>query len=559
MRARMMATCALAMAVVGTALVAPAAAKQVDTDTPCGIAPDGYNVIVSDAATITGTDGDDYICGGGRPNHILGLGGDDHIYGRGGDDLIEGGDGHDVIHAGEQDDVVHGGRGNDQIDGARHHDILFGNDGNDIISGGPGRDIIRGELGRDQLDGGRGRDKIFGGAGSDTIRGGDEPDRLQGNKGDDTIAGDHGRDRILGGTGTDKCSGDRETECDDVIVDIGIKTIDRESVTAAQRRYDRIRSRAFFTPDSTVSIYLWSDPQLTALLGRTTVPTNQFGNFFFYNNAKFPIGSYIEVGDDATGQHVGVEITLDVSHYGEYPPDHKGVQSLSAWTNITAGPNTTFWEDGVSLFPYSDYVQRHQRTTDANGEYNGTLFMNRGSRSRTTVTVVQRRDGIETFELYGAPADLWISQYAVGADAGPWTPHGLVEVTRDGSIVGSPVRSDYRGRFGFSFDSELTPGTTVTVRDLATNHVETVTYSADFELTAFTADLAVAVGSLWPGYEETEASGYVLDGNGRVRYGRWSLGNLPADWRFNLGPPRPIYVLAIQAINDDNHEVYFFF
>ena len=87
---------------------------------------------------------------------------------------------------------------------------------------------------------------------------------------------------------------------------------------------------------------------------------------------------------------------------------------------------------------------------------------------------------------------------------------------------------------------------------------ETVTYSADFELTRFHSGIAIAVGSLWPGHEEDEASGFALDRNGRVRYDAWSLHSDPFTWLYNV-PNGAIYVLAIRAINEDNHEIVYFF
>jgi dienelactone hydrolase len=121
-----------------------------------------------DADRLTGTRGDDVICG---------LGGNDTIDGRQGDDVVLGGDGNDTIDGGQGDDTVHGGDGDDEIDGGHGDDTMWGDAGNDTLDGGTGADAI---------DGGDGDDTLWGGSGDDTLTGGAGTDRASGDRGRNT-------------------------------------------------------------------------------------------------------------------------------------------------------------------------------------------------------------------------------------------------------------------------------------------------------------------------------------------------------------------------------------
>lgn len=232
-----------ALMVAAAAIVAAGSGVAgAQTSTPCGNAPPGMNVIVSDGPVIDGTVGDDFICAGDSANDIDGKAGNDIIFGRGGDDLIRGRAGDDVIHGGAGDDNIRGSAGNDVIDGDggndRVHggddadrisgsegvDRLTGDDGRDVIFGGDDRDIIRGVrgadvlygnggddvvfggTGNDRVFGGTGSDELIGGAGNDDLRGGTGDDLLDGRDGDDELQGEDGVDASLGGTGIDICS-----------------------------------------------------------------------------------------------------------------------------------------------------------------------------------------------------------------------------------------------------------------------------------------------------------------------------------------------------------------
>ncbi len=81
---------------------------------------------------IVGTNGPDYLTGGGYDDVILGEGGNDAIFGGAGDDRLYGGPGNDVITGGAGADRIYGGPGSDTI---------YANDGErDFIDCGAGRD-----------------------------------------------------------------------------------------------------------------------------------------------------------------------------------------------------------------------------------------------------------------------------------------------------------------------------------------------------------------------------------------------------------------------------------
>jgi len=432
-----------------SSVFATEAAAQVDGQvTACGVAPLGYNVIESDGALIEGTPGDDFICAGDSSNRILGLAGNDVIFAGGGDDFVSGGDGDDVIDAGTESDTVHGDDGRDHIDGGRHPDTLFGGPGADTIFGGGGKDRIRGDRGADIIDGEQGRDKIWGGAGSDTIRGGRTGDAIRGNQGDDVIAGDHGRDRVFAGPGHDRCSGDREVDCEDIIRDLGIKTVDRDTVRIAHRAEDRTQNTDFFTENATATIYLWDSPEMEELLWSAQVPTDRFGRFGYASLTPFPVGSFLEVSDDASGQHVGLDITLDVSHFGGPPDTIGGVTSIQAYITLNAEPNTAFSEMSSPIRPLSNSIAHHLAyMTDESGFYEGTCFgFDTPLGAGSTITVRDLSNGhLETveydaeFEIVRANADVAFAEGSL------WAGHGVTD-----DFLAPAQLLDHRGKSHYS-------------------------------------------------------------------------------------------------------------
>ena len=235
-RAKKLTPALLAVGMVAASIAGPAnpVGAQAGTSTPCGVAPAGFNVIVSNASLIRGTTGPDFICAGAGNNTIRAMGmndiihggaGNDRIFGGFGNDTIFGGTGNDnisagsgldtvdagagddIVLAGNGPDVVNGGDGADQLTGGNGHDMLRGNGGNDRLVGNMGLDTLIGDNGNDVLQGGIGNDTISGGNGADNINGGDSDDTLFGGNGNDLIQGGNGADRLTGGSGNDTLRG----------------------------------------------------------------------------------------------------------------------------------------------------------------------------------------------------------------------------------------------------------------------------------------------------------------------------------------------------------------
>ncbi len=192
----------ITLVTLGVLSAAPAPAKPT-----CDNPDASFNLIVSDAAIIDGTDGPDLICAGPGNNLINGLGGNDLIFGSEGSDTISGGGGADRIRGGAGDDVITGGPGDDKIAGGPGDDKIRSGRGHDIVNGGVGADFIQGGPGDDKLRGGARSDRIIGGPGNDRIAGGNGNDRLIGQDGDDVLFGGVGDDTITGGAGDDQLRG----------------------------------------------------------------------------------------------------------------------------------------------------------------------------------------------------------------------------------------------------------------------------------------------------------------------------------------------------------------
>ena len=233
-RGKKLASALLTAGVVGATLVAPTSAVGAQTATPCGAAPAGYNVIVSNSRIIRGTTGPDFICAGAGNNIIRAMGQDDIIYGGDGIDVIFGGFGNDTIFggfgndriiagagldtvdagpgndnvlAGNGPDIVNGGAGADRLTGGNGNDTLSGGVGNDRLVGNMGLDTLNGNDGRDTLQGGIGNDRLIGGNGHDNLNGGDSDDVLFGGNGNDLLQGGNGSDTLTGGNGNDDLRG----------------------------------------------------------------------------------------------------------------------------------------------------------------------------------------------------------------------------------------------------------------------------------------------------------------------------------------------------------------
>ena len=98
---------------------------------------------VAMAATLVGTNGDDWFFG---PRH------DDQMYGKGGDDIMQGMEGNDLMYGGYGNDYFSGDYGDDNLYDRHGSDYLYGNDGQDYINAKDGN--------RDHVNCGSGRDSF---------------------------------------------------------------------------------------------------------------------------------------------------------------------------------------------------------------------------------------------------------------------------------------------------------------------------------------------------------------------------------------------------------------
>lgn len=112
------------------------------------------------------------------------------------------------------DDLLEGTPGRDVIVGLGGNDTISGLGGADRICGGDGDDVTRGDAGADRLDGGAGNDRLAGGGGADLVLGGDGADTLRGQGGDDNLAGGGGADAAAGGLGSDTCVAETRGTCE---------------------------------------------------------------------------------------------------------------------------------------------------------------------------------------------------------------------------------------------------------------------------------------------------------------------------------------------------------
>lgn len=162
-----------------------------------------------DAATVTGTAGDDDLSGVFMNNDVIdGGAGNDLIHGEQGNDQIIGGTGDDVIFGNQGDDIAIGGDGNDRLEGQEGNDQLYGNDGDDRLEGNDGDDIVSGNAGSDNVSGGLGEDILYGGADNDSLFGNEGDDVLFGGTGDDRLYGLEDNDTLNGDAGNDLLHGD---------------------------------------------------------------------------------------------------------------------------------------------------------------------------------------------------------------------------------------------------------------------------------------------------------------------------------------------------------------
>ena len=219
--------------------------------------------VISNAAVLTGTAGNDTLTAGDNNNRVLGLGGNDLLAGSAGNDTLDGGAGNDTLWGGAGSDFADysaatggarvnltitgpqgtglgmdkliaienlvGGAGNDVFTGNAQANVLMGAAGNDTLDGGGGNDTLMGGPGDDRIIGGAGLDTIMfntsaalninlasgvvTGQGTDIVTGveiaygGGGNDRMTGGAWNDQLFGQGGNDTLLGGDGNDVLAG----------------------------------------------------------------------------------------------------------------------------------------------------------------------------------------------------------------------------------------------------------------------------------------------------------------------------------------------------------------
>jgi Ca2+-binding RTX toxin-like protein len=194
-------------------------------------------------ATITGTENDDTLNGGGEADVIFALGGNDLIDAGANADWVDAGAGHDTVDGSFGNDTLFGGSGIDHLTDEQGSNLLDGGDDSDYLSAQSltGSQTLIGGLGNDFLAAAGKELNLYGGDGSDALRvegrivsngtttfvqqghatlsGGEGSDELKavefsvavlnGDEGDDVLWAAANKDATLnGGAGNDKLSGE---------------------------------------------------------------------------------------------------------------------------------------------------------------------------------------------------------------------------------------------------------------------------------------------------------------------------------------------------------------
>ncbi len=185
---RWMSMATLATAAMTLVVVVPSSASATSPTSSC----DGRTAtIVSAAATVVGTAGNDVIVATGTVGQVIrSAGGNDIICGSAGPDRIFAGDGNDTVLAGNGDDVVDAGTGNDNVDAGVGRDNVAGGAGDDVINAGSGNDRVTGDAGNDRIAGKEGLDTLIGGSGNDVLDGGSSPDVIDPGSGSNSCSSD---------------------------------------------------------------------------------------------------------------------------------------------------------------------------------------------------------------------------------------------------------------------------------------------------------------------------------------------------------------------------------
>jgi hypothetical protein len=202
---------AVVLATGGAALLAVASAAPAGAAMPVIHGHRCTRVTHHAHVTLTGTRGNDVLCGLGGYDTLVGGTGNDILIGQGGHDTASFHDhvtglvaslatGLETDPSAHQTDHLFGI--SNLIGGQRGNDVLVGNKGNNRLVGGGGNDLLEGGSGNDTLIGGSGRDWLIGGAGRDHI---------EGKSGNDVIDASDGSDQVDCGSGADVVNKDSST------------------------------------------------------------------------------------------------------------------------------------------------------------------------------------------------------------------------------------------------------------------------------------------------------------------------------------------------------------
>jgi Ca2+-binding RTX toxin-like protein len=114
------------------------------------------------AATIKGTDGDDFLRGTNGADNIGARAGNDEVRARAGNDQVFGGTNSDTLYGMEDNDLIVGGRGNDRLDGGTGNDTLkshFDGQADNLTCNQGSRDVAYLEV-NDIVDGNKAGDLV---------------------------------------------------------------------------------------------------------------------------------------------------------------------------------------------------------------------------------------------------------------------------------------------------------------------------------------------------------------------------------------------------------------
>ena len=466
----------VALVTVGLTTYDNSADAQAGTSTPCGVAPAGFNVIISDEPFIVGTNASDYICGGSSPNRIDGKRGDDILHGGGGVDILQGSGGDDILSGNGGADRLDGGVGNDTLLGGPGGDILMGRAGDDILHGGArndelfgneGRDVLTGGAGSDYLDGGVDNDKLKGGIGEDTLRGGPGNDALRGNNGKDTVAGDSGRDLVDGNNGRDRCAGGVvELRCERTIADMGFAIVNLDAVTSASWWADDLAAPHSFLPDTDVAITVYQDSsQRIVRHERVVVRVDADGDFYHRVPELLEPGEIVVVVDLHTGWSEAIEVSLAVDGLQalpNHPTGHRVVGTSTPGSQITVY-ETPWARDSAA----GGQISRYKRTVQADGSWISQIFWSVLTRESQLIEIVQQTE-LSSFEIARyVPSDrgqIFVGPTWIESFGDSWPP-GTTLTIEVGDATYTNIEVDRSGRFYLSLNTFIGFDTTVSVTD----------------------------------------------------------------------------------------------